>query len=270
MNKRYFFVITAVTMVLIAAFVSCSKDNKDSNDSKDNKNNKDEPVPVISITTQPAASTDVMAGSILSSLTVEASVTEGAMLTYQWYNNTSNSNSGGTEISGATSASFTIPTTLTANSYHYFCEVRASGGATSVRSSVATVTVTTAAGETPVISITTQPAATTSTNFGSISESLTVAASVTESATLSYQWYGNTSNSNTDGTEISGATSASFAIPTTLMINTYYYFCEVSASGGAASVRSNVATVTVSAALPFCGGSGTSSDPTIKAKHFNK
>ena len=134
MNKRELFFTTAAAMVLMAAFISCSKDDKD------DKDNKNEPVPVITISTQSAASTDVMVGSISGSLTVAASVTEGATLTYQWYNNTSNSNTGGTGISGATAATFAIPATLTAGTYYYFCEVRATG-ATAVRSTAATVVV---------------------------------------------------------------------------------------------------------------------------------
>ena len=96
----------------------------------------------------------------------------------------------------------------------------------------------------PVITITTQPATATSLVEGSISGSLTVTASVTEGATLGYQWYSNTTNSATDGTAISGATGASFVIPTTLKTGTYYYFCGISATG-ATSIRSGVATVTV-------------------------
>ena len=132
MNKRFFFT-AAAAMVLMVAFLSCSKDN-------DNEDNKNEQVPVITISTQPTASTDVMADNISGSLTVAASVTEGATLTYLWHNNTSNSNTGGTAISGATAATFDIPATLTPGTYYYFCEVGATG-ASSVRSNVATVVV---------------------------------------------------------------------------------------------------------------------------------
>ena len=97
--------------------------------------------PVITITTQPASSTTFATGSITGSLSVAAFVTQGATLSYQWYSNTSNSNVGGVAISGATSAKFTIPTNLTTGAYYYFCEVRATGGATARRSNVATVTV---------------------------------------------------------------------------------------------------------------------------------
>jgi len=107
------------------------------------------------------------------------------------------------------------------------------------------VSFTVTAAGTPVITITTQPAATTTVTAGKISGSLTVAASVTEGATLSYQWYSNSNSSNnTSGTIITGETAASFTIPTTLTAGTYYYYCVVSATG-AVSVTSNVVTVTV-------------------------
>ncbi len=99
------------------------------------------PVPVITITTQPAAPSEALTeGSITGSLTIAATATEGASVTFQWYGNTTVSNTGGTLISGETSASYALPATLTAGTYHYFCEVGAKG-ATPVRSSVATVTV---------------------------------------------------------------------------------------------------------------------------------
>ena len=98
----------------------------------------------IAITAHPSATTNVNAGSINGSFTVEASSTpSGAIFYYQWYSNTSASNTGGTAITGATDAIFNIPATLTEGTYFYFCEVSANG-ATSVRSAVATVNVSAA------------------------------------------------------------------------------------------------------------------------------
>jgi len=108
---------------------------------------------------------------------------------------------------------------------------------------------------TPVITIGTHPAATTNVTAGSITGSLTVAATVTPSATLSYQWYSNTSASNVGGTSLgtsaTGAQTNSLTIPTGLAAGNHYYFCAVSATGAEAK-RSNAATVTVAAA----GGGG--------------
>jgi|GEM_PF-560981 len=201
------------------------------------------PAPVITITAQPAAETTVTAGSISGSLTVAASVTPAASLSFQWFSNTTNSNVGGTAISGETGSSFAIPTGLAVGTHFYFVEVSAAG-ADSVRSNVAVVNVSPA--PIPVITITAQPAPTTNVTVGSISGSLTAAANVTGGAYLSYQWFSNTTNSNAGGTAISGATGLSFAIPTGLSVGTHYYFVEVRATGGAASVRSNVAVVNVS------------------------
>jgi len=100
----------------------------------------------------------------------------------------------------------------------------------------------------PTISIIAQPATNTTFTEGNISGSLSVTASVTPNGTLAYQWYRNITNSNSGGTLITGATSASFTIPTTLTAtgSPYYYYCVIS-SAGAASVNSNVATVRVNA-----------------------
>jgi hypothetical protein len=101
----------------------------------------------------------------------------------------------------------------------------------------------------PAISIVTQPNATNVTQ-GSISGSLSiVATSDSTPSTLSYQWYSNSSNSNSNGTAINGATSDSYTIPTGLTAGSYYYYCVASGSKGETSVASNVAVVTVSNAI---------------------
>jgi len=103
----------------------------------------------ITITSQPAPTTNVTAGNISGSLSVSATVTQGAILSYQWYSNTGVSNTGGTVINGATASSFAIPANLTAGRYYYFCEVRAAGF-TSVRSNVAMVNVGNAIKDAPL------------------------------------------------------------------------------------------------------------------------
>ena len=96
----------------------------------------------------------------------------------------------------------------------------------------------------PVITITQQPRATLTVNEGSISGSLSVTATRTGIASLTYQWYSNTTGSNTGGRAIPGATGQSFFIPTNLTQGTYYYYVVVSAAGGT-SRTSNVSVVTV-------------------------
>jgi len=61
-------------------------------------------------------------------------------VTYQWYENTIDSTTGGTVINGETSASFDIPTDLLAGTYYYYC-VLSLVGSSDVSTEVATVTV---------------------------------------------------------------------------------------------------------------------------------
>jgi hypothetical protein len=96
-------------------------------------------VAAITIDTQPAASTSFMEGGI-ATLTVTATVAGGATLSYQWYANTTASNSGGTPILGATSSSFALPR-LGTDTYYYYVVITSSDGATAT-SDVAVVTVT--------------------------------------------------------------------------------------------------------------------------------
>jgi hypothetical protein len=91
-----------------ATFSSCGKGDGGGDD------------PVISITTQPTSPAAFTEGNISGSLIVAAKVEPNVALTYQWYSNTSASNTGGTAIGGQTSASFTIPTNLTAAGGPYY------------------------------------------------------------------------------------------------------------------------------------------------------
>lgn len=96
--------------------------------------------PVITITTQPAELTEVEESNISGSLSVVASVNTSHPITYQWYENSTDSTTGGTVINGETSASFNLPTDLLAGTYYYYC-VLSSVGATAVKTDVATVNV---------------------------------------------------------------------------------------------------------------------------------
>ncbi|MCL2018287.1 MAG: hypothetical protein FWG70_00890 [Oscillospiraceae bacterium] len=97
------------------------------------------------------------------------------------------------------------------------------------------------------ITFTTQPAATTTVTVGAITGSLTVAATATSGNTVSFQWQQETAT-NTWTDVASGATSATFAIPTALAVGTYKFRCVV--SEGSDSANSNVATVVVQPNIP--------------------
>ena len=64
--------------------------------------------------------------------------------------------------------------------------------------------------------------------YGYSSPNLFADASVAEEGTtLTYQWYSNTTKSNTDGSLIEGATSATYSVPTGKDAGSYYYYCVV-------------------------------------------
>jgi formylglycine-generating enzyme required for sulfatase activity len=168
-----------------------------------------------------------------------------ATLSYQWFSNTSASNVGGTVISGATGQNFNIPTNLAFGTFYYFVEVRATGGASPVRSSPATVIVQ---DSTPRITIFTHPTALTNVTAGSITGSLTVVASAPQGVELRYQWFFNDTASNIGGSERGEeTTNPNWVLPISLRVGTWHYFVEVRADG-LAPVRSNVATVRVNTA----------------------
>ena len=81
---------------------------------------------------------------------------------------------------------------------------------------------------------------------GATPAKLTITAS--GNPTPTYQWYSNTSNNNSNGTEISGATEASYT-PSTATAGTFYYYCVATNSQGSAS--SNVATITVNTVTTY-------------------
>lgn len=77
------------------------------------------------ITTQPSTTVQNLCQSgTATALSVTAT---GTTVTYQWYSNVSNSNSGGTLIASATSASYT-PSTAAAGTLYYYCVASASCG----------------------------------------------------------------------------------------------------------------------------------------------
>jgi hypothetical protein len=92
--------------------------------------------PITSITTNPVANTTNCQNTTATAITVSATGT--GTITYQWYSNISNSNSGGTSIGGATNNSYT-PTTTTAGTFYYYAI--ASGSCGTATSSVAMVTI---------------------------------------------------------------------------------------------------------------------------------
>jgi hypothetical protein len=126
--------------------------------------------------------------------------------TYQWYQIPSGGSTG-VAISAATSSSYTTPPVdLTYDGAQYYATVTDSCG-TPINSSSATLTVT--AGNAPP-TIITQPAG-QSVAPGSTPSFTAVA---TGTPTLTYQWY-EIPAGQTTGTAVSGATSATYTLPST-------------------------------------------------------
>jgi hypothetical protein len=178
-------------------------------------------VPVApTITTQPANQT-VTVGQA-ATFAVAAGGT--APLSYQWQKN-------GVNIGGATSAGYTTPATITADSGSTFAVVVTNTAGT-VTSSAATLTVSAAA---VAPTITAQPANQTVT--AGQTASFTAAASGT--APLNYQWQKNSVN-------IGGATSASYTTPASTAADSGSTF-RVVVTNTAGTVTSSAATLTVNA-----------------------
>ena len=172
------------------------------------------------ITTQPANQSAVVGQSATFTVTATGSAT----LIYQWKKN-------GTDISGATSSTYTTPTTSSADNGAIFL-VSVSNSAGTVTSSSATLAVS-AAPVAPVI--TTQPV----NQSVVVGQSATFSVIATNSATNSYQW-------KKSGTDISGAISSTYTTPATANGDNGAVFTVV-VSNAAGPVTSAEATLTVTA-----------------------
>ncbi|HLP06863.1 MAG TPA: immunoglobulin domain-containing protein, partial [Opitutaceae bacterium] len=175
-----------------------------------------------SITTQPTSQT-VTTGSAVS-FSVAASGT--APLSYQW-------KKVGADISGATSATYSIASAASGDAGTYTVVV--TNSASSATSNGATLTVNAAATDTAP-SITSQPASVTV----AAGQSATFSVTASGTAPLSYQW-------RKDGASLSGATSASYSISSVAASDAGVYTVVVTNSAG--SVTSNSATLAVASGI---------------------
>ncbi len=179
------------------------------------------------ITTQPSAlAQQICLHGASTPLSVVAS---GTSLSYQWYSNTIASNTGGTLISGAISASYTPPT-QTAGTLYYYCVVtNSSGTQTSQVSGAITVSTSSVAGSisgaTAVMGGTNSTLLTLSGFSGSI------------------QW-----QSSSDGTQFSDLVGATTTTYTATDLNATTYFRAVVTNGGCAAAISPAVTILVTPA----------------------
>ncbi|MDD2675728.1 MAG: hypothetical protein PHF81_12690 [Flavobacterium sp.] len=168
---------------------------------------------VCALATQPSPNNQsVILGGTPTSLGVLSSDPDA---TYQWYSNTTKSNSGGTLLLGETNKTYTPSTAAEGTLYYY-----------AVISSATTTCASNVSGYVRVgIEITSQPSNSNQTVIQNSSvNSLNVIAT---GNSITYKWYKNLNNSNTSGTLISGATTNSYT-PLSTDLGTSYYYVVVS------------------------------------------
>jgi hypothetical protein len=180
------------------------------------------------ITTQPVSQA-VASGSTALTFTVAASGTPA--ITYQWYRIPAGQQVG-SAVSGATSASYTLPATATTTAnnedQYYVIATNAYGQAASQNASVVIDSGI-------LLAVNGQPVS----QYVNPGQSATFTVTATSTATLSYQWYEAAPGSSTFA-PITGATSASYTVnnTTTAMYGSVLY---VVVSNGSGSVTSNTA-----------------------------
>lgn len=159
----------------------------------------------------------------------------GGSQSFKWFVSETNEYKG-TLISDAPNNrqySFYAPTTP--GIYYYYCEGHSNNG--KFISGIAKIIVNEATGTTIKITKAIEPL--TETQVGKI-VALNIA---TNGSKPKYQWYSNSTSSNTGGTAISGATTSTYSF-TAKEIGTSYYYCIVTCTEG--TLTSSVATVIVS------------------------
>jgi uncharacterized protein (TIGR02145 family) len=102
-------------------------------------------IPVAAACTTPtisAHSPSSLAATVIKGQSAALSITvAGGELAYQWYSNTTASTSGGSVITGATSAAYSTSATLSVGTHYFFCRATRTCNSSYVLSSVFTVTV---------------------------------------------------------------------------------------------------------------------------------
>ncbi len=214
----------------------------------------------ITVVNDPAVtapqSQTICAGGAAQPLVVSPSGGISTNYSYQWYNSSG-------IIAGQTNPSYTPPSV----NGTYYCIVSIAPASTGCQVTSATASINIVPG--PVV---TSPQS-ASYCFGTASANpLTVSASGGLGSSYEYQWFSNTTNSNSGGTPISaanGGTNSSFTPPIGT-VGTIYYYCQVNMAGASTSDCSAVSAVAMIEVLPtptinpisnltICGGQTSSS-----------
>lgn len=161
-------------------------------------------------------------------LSVDASVSDGGLLTYQWYKSSS-AGSTGSAIPGATGKTY-VPDFSVESDFYYYCIASSnlSGSIKTTKSNVAHIAFV----KKPV-----QPVIYANLHTGALeyfqgdaADDLFFGVYVPDGGTLTYQWYQG-DGSYGEPSPISGATSASYNPPTDVTGN-YFYYCKATNTKG--------------------------------------
>ena len=170
-------------------------------------------------------------------LEVTASGGDG-LYQYQWYSNTTNTNTGGTALTGANNPSYT-PDTSISGQFFYYCLVTTLTSGCETVSNVSEIIIN------PEPTIIQQPLIEQSVCRDSAPSTLSVNY-IDGVGVSSYQWYQSTVCDNTDlATPIVSANSASFTPPTDVVGSVYYFVVLQFTEGGCSSIVSDCALVNV-------------------------
>ena len=222
MTRRHFKFIPAIAAGFMAVALSACGGS-----SSGGAGSSIEPLFAPTINNQPAAQSVTEGGTATFSVTAAGT----APLIYQWQKNS-------TDISGATSATYTTPATAIGDNGAQYSVVVFNGAGTAT-SNQATLTVTAASGVPGAPVIGTQPA-NQSVVAGKTATFTVTATGSDGGGPLTYQWQKN-------GTDISGATSSTYTTPATAIGDSGTAFTVV-VGNNAAKVTSSKATLTVTLA----------------------
>jgi len=194
------------------------------------------------IINQPGNSAAMINGSI--TLSVSAEVMDNGTLSYQWFSNTADRNTGGTLINGATSRTFAPPTAREGTIYYYVVVTNTNSNV-SGNTTATTVSNTARVDINPPVNtvnpvITNQPEAETVLLNDRVT--LFVNARSDDNGILSFQWFRNDTTGDEGSTIINGATGNVFVPPTDTVGVIYYYVVVTNNNNGASGTRTATAT----------------------------
>ena len=181
-----------------------------------------------------------------AALNVEVDAGGDVITKYQWYRSATPVNSGGALVkTNSTAATTNALSTLTAGTYYYYVVVTTASLATATSQVSGAITVF------DVPSISTNPASTSQSicvTGGSFND-LYLYATAGSGDIVKFKWYSNTSNSTTGGTIVSTIVNniiPSIYTPSSALMGTNYYYCEVINSNGCTSKSTVSGAITVS------------------------